>query len=90
MAEQCETEKDEVSFSIKESCRRFPGGLMGRLPAVGKTRNNHFNSYADVVVKGLSSCAFCQMCCLSWSDCGVNGNVYITNEQELDEVFGVV
>ena len=53
MAEQQEMEKeDDVSFSIKESCRRFPGGLMGRMPAVGKTRNNHFNSYTDVVVKG--------------------------------------
>lgn len=46
-------DEDGVRFTVDESRRRFPGGLVGSQHCAWKSRNNHFVSYNDIVVKGI-------------------------------------
>lgn len=50
IAEFCD--EDGVRFSMEDSRRRFPGGIVGSLHFGWKSRNNHFVSYNDLVTKG--------------------------------------
>ena len=45
-------DEDGVRFSMEDSRRRFPGGIVGSLHFGWKSRNNHFLSYNDLVTKG--------------------------------------
>jgi len=56
VAEFCD--EDGVRFSMEDSRRRFPGGIVGSLHFGWKSRNNHFVSYNDLVTKG-EECALC-------------------------------
>jgi len=60
IAEFCD--EDGVRFSMEDSRRRFPGGIVGSLHFGWKSRNNHFVSYNDLVTKGGSPvlCKFTQ------------------------------
>jgi len=50
IAEYCD--EDGVRFSMEDSRRRFPGGIVGSLHFGWKSRNNHFMSFSDLVTKG--------------------------------------
>jgi len=45
-------DEDGVRFSMEDSRRRFPGGIVGSLHFGWKSRNNHFVSCNDLVTKG--------------------------------------
>jgi len=45
-------DEDGVRFSMEDSRRRFPGGIVGSFHFNWKSRNNHFVTYNDLVTKG--------------------------------------
>jgi len=71
IAEYCDEEG--VRFSMEDSRRRFPGGIVGSLHFGWKSRSNHFVSYNDLVTKGMEQilCNFSQIHTAGFSAWGI-------------------